>query len=173
MTVNFSASGVKHRMPVDVISLDDSTASMGTGRLERLLVQIVALEFLVIAGTCYLASGIYYETFLSRWPPVEQYVPAALSIALLVLLTALGFKHYVGVQTQSRDRFMWSGIGAVALAFSLFLSLLFVFKIADWYSRGTFFFQFIGAGTAMLITRGTIHAHIRRAIASGAVEARP
>jgi Undecaprenyl-phosphate glucose phosphotransferase len=172
MTVNFSASGVKHRMPVEVTSLGDSAASMATGRLERLLVQIVALEFLVIAGTCYLASGIYYEAFLSRWPPVEQYVPAALSIALLVLLGALGFKHYVGVQTQSRDRFMWSGIGVVALAFSLFLSLLFVFKIAEWYSRGTFFFQFIGAGTAMLIARGTMHAHIRRAIASGAVEAR-
>jgi len=57
------------------------------------------------------------------------------------LLAALGFKHYVGIQAQSRDRFMWSGIGAVALAFSLFLSLLFVFKIADWYSRGTFFFS--------------------------------
>src|SRR6266478_4840780 len=96
--------------------------------------------------------------FLSTWPPFEQYVPAALSIALLVLLAALGFKHYVGVQAQSRDRFMWSGIGAVALAFSLFLSLLFVFKIADWYSRGTFFFQFIGAATAILITRGAIHA---------------
>src|SRR6516164_8627386 len=51
-------------------------------------------------------------------------------------------------------------------------SLLFVFKIADWYSRGTFFFQFVGAGIAMLITRGTLRAHIRRAIASGAVEAR-
>src|SRR5262249_6828734 len=33
-------------------------------------------------------------------------------------------------------------------------------------------FQFVGAGIAMLITRGTLHAHIRRAIASGAVEAR-
>jgi hypothetical protein len=172
MTINFSASGVKPRMAVDATSLGDTAASMVIGRLERLLVQIVALEFLVIAGTCYLASAIYYETFLSTWPPIEQYVPAALSIALLVLLAALGFKHYVGVQAQSRDRFMWSGIGAVALAFSLFLSLLFVFKIADWYSRGTFFFQFIGAATAMLITRGAIHAHIRRAIASGAVEAR-
>ncbi|HKR30849.1 MAG TPA: hypothetical protein VJT08_10235, partial [Terriglobales bacterium] len=159
-------------MPVDARSLGDTAASTVIGRLERLLVQIVALEFLVIAGTCYLASAIYYETFLSTWPPVEQYVPAALSIALLVLLTALGFKHYVGVQMQSRDRFMWSGIGAVALAFSLFLSLLFVFKIADWYSRGTFFFQFIAAGAAMLISRGIVHAYIRRAIASGAVEAR-
>src|SRR5260370_23750589 len=173
MTVNCSASGIKPRMHVEVTSLGDSPASMAAGGLERLLVQIVALEFLVIACICYLASGIYYEPFLARWPPVEQYVAAALSIALLVLLTTLGFKHYVGVQAQSRDRFMWSGIGAVALAFSLFLSLLFVFKIAEWYSRGTFFFQFIGAGTAMLITRATMHAHIRRAIASGAVEARP
>src|SRR5258708_29046141 len=167
MTVNFSASGVSHGMPVDVISLDDSTASMVTGRLERLLVQIVALEFLGIAGTCYLASGIYYETLLSRWATVEQYVPAALSIALLVLLGALGFKHYVGVQTQSRDRFMWSGIGVVGLAFSLFLSLLFVFKIAEWYSRGTFFFQFIAPGPPMLIPRGTMPPHIRPPIPSG------
>src|SRR5262252_99643 len=172
MTINFSASGVKHRMSVDATSLGDSATSTAIGRLERLLVQIVALEFLVIAGTCYLTSAIYYETFLSTWPPLEQYGPAALSIALLVLFTALGFKQYVGVQAQSRDRFMWSGIGAVALAFSLFLSLLFVFKIADWYSRGTFFFQFVGAATAILITRGTIHAHIRHAISSGAVEAR-
>ena len=172
MTVSSSAPGVKHRMPVGATSLGDSAASTVNGRLERLLVQIVALEFLVITATCYLASAIYYETFLSTWAPLEQYGPAALSIALLVLLTALGFKHYVGVQAQSRDRFMWSGIGAVALAFSLFLSFLFVFKIADWYSRGTFFFQFIGAATAILITRGILHAHIRRAIASGAVEAR-
>src|SRR5262249_58943717 len=115
MTVSFSASGVKHRMSVVATSLGDSAGSTAIGRLDRLLVQIVVLEFLVIAGTCYLASAIYHETFLLTWPPIEQYVPAALSIALLVLLAALGFKHYVGVQAQSRDRFMWSGIGAVAL----------------------------------------------------------
>src|SRR5215472_2619330 len=141
MTVSFSAPGVKHRTPVDTISLGESATSKVIGRLERLLVQIAAFEFLVITATCYLASAIYYETFLSTWPPLERYGPAALSIALLVLLTALGFKHYVGIQGQSRDRFMWSGIAAVSLAFSLFLSLLFVFKIADWYSRGTFFFH--------------------------------
>jgi Undecaprenyl-phosphate glucose phosphotransferase len=172
MTVDSSAADVEHQMPVAATSLSDGAISGVTGRLERLLVRIVALEFLLIAGTCYLTSAIYYGTFLATWPPIEHYVPAALSIALLVLLTALGFKHYIGVQAQSRDRFMWSGIGAVALAFSLFLSLLFVFKIADWYSRGTFFFQFMGASIAMLMTRATMHAHIRRAITSGAVEAR-
>jgi Undecaprenyl-phosphate glucose phosphotransferase len=165
MTVNFFASDVAHQIG------DDATPRV-IGRLERLLVRIVALESLLVAGTCYITSAIYYETFLATWPPIEQYVPAALFIAFLVLLTALGFKHYVGIQAQPRDRFMWSGIGAVALAFSLFLSLLFVFKIADWYSRGTFFFQFIGTGVVVLIARASTHTRIRRAIRSGAVEAR-
>jgi len=81
MTVSFSASGVKHRMPVDA-------TSTAIGRLERLLVRIVALEFLVIAGTSYLASAIYYETFLSTWPPIEQY--------------ASGAAHGTGLQTLRR-----------------------------------------------------------------------
>jgi Undecaprenyl-phosphate glucose phosphotransferase len=173
MTMNFSVPDRERQTPVDATSAANGASPAAVGRLEPLVARIVTIEFLVIAGTCYLASAIYYETFLSEWPSAQQqYVPAALSIALLVLLAALGFKHYVGVQAQSRDRFMWSGMGAVALAFSLFLSLLFVLKIADWYSRGTFFFQFLGASAAMLIVRGTMHAHVRRAIQSGVVEAR-
>jgi hypothetical protein len=172
MTVNYSISNVKQPSPVDSPAVPDEPPAVVIGRLEKLLIRVVAAEFLVIAGTCYMTSVIYNEAALSRWPPTERYVPAALAIALLVLLSALGFKHYVRVQAQSRDFFMWSGIGAVALAFSLFLSLLFVFKIADWYSRGTFFFQFFGAAAAMLIVRGTMHARIRKAIHSGAVEAR-
>jgi hypothetical protein len=103
---------------------------------------------------------------------MDQYIPAALFIALLVLLNALGFKHYACVQVQSRDRFMWSGLGAVALAFSLFLSLLFLFKLAEWYSRGAFFFQFGAAAVAILILRGTMHGRICRAVQAGVVEAR-
>jgi len=172
MTVNTSASDVAHQIGVAAEALSDNPSPPVISRLERLLVRVVALEFFLVAGTCYITSAIYYQTFLATWPPLEQYVPASLFIASLVLLTALGFKNYVGIQTQSRDRFMWSGIGAVALAFSLFLSLLFVFKIADWYSRGTFFFQFIGTGVAVLIARASTHTRIRRAIRSGAVEAR-
>jgi Undecaprenyl-phosphate glucose phosphotransferase len=172
MTGNSSASDVAHQIGVAAEALSDNASPPVIGRLERLLVRVVALEFFLVAGTCYITSAIYYETFLATSPPIEQYVPAALLIAFLVLLTALGFKHYVGIQAKSRDRFMWSGIGAVALAFSLFLSLLFVLKIADWYSRGTFFFQFIGTGVVVLIARASTHTRIRRAIRSGAVEAR-
>jgi Undecaprenyl-phosphate glucose phosphotransferase len=172
MTVNSSASDVAHQIGVADEALSDSLTPPTIGRLERLLVRVVALEFFLIASTCYITSTIYYEAFLATSPPIEHYVPAALFIAFLVLLTALGFKHYIGIQAKSRDWFLWSGIGAVALAFSLFLSLLFVLKIADWYSRGTFFFQFIGTGVVMLIARASTHTRIRRAIRSGAVEAR-
>jgi hypothetical protein len=172
MTVNSSASDVAHQIGGAADALSDTPSPPAIGRLERLLVRVVVLEFFLVASTCYITSAIYYETFLAKWPPIEQYVPAALFIAFLVLLTALGFKHYVGIQAKSRDWFMWSGIGAVALAFSLFLSVLFVLKIADWYSRGTFFFQFIGTGVVVLIARASTHTRIRRAIRSGAVEAR-
>jgi hypothetical protein len=98
-------------MPTEAATaLNEIGSPVVVERLERRLVQIVTLEFLLIAGICYVTSAIYYQVFLSTWPPVEHYVPAALSIALLVLLTALGFKHSVGVQAQSRDRFMLRGL---------------------------------------------------------------
>jgi Undecaprenyl-phosphate glucose phosphotransferase len=142
------------------------------GRIEQLLAAIVAVEFFAIAGTSFLTGVVYFGLVLTAWPSTVEYVTAALVIAVLVLLAAFGFKQYVGIQAQSRDRYMWSGMGAVALAFSLFLSLLFVFKVADWYSRGTFFCQFVSVGAAMLIARGTMYGYVRRAIESGTVEAR-
>jgi Undecaprenyl-phosphate glucose phosphotransferase len=172
MALSFSPSDIEYQTPRDATSAADGDSSVVIGRLERLLTKIVALEFLVIAGACYLASVIYNEAFLSRWPPTEQGIPAASFIAFLVLIASLGFKHYLGVQTQSRDRFMWNGLGAILLAFSLLLSLLFVFKTTDWYSRGTFYFQFFGSIAAMLIVRGLAHAHIRHGIQTGMVEAR-
>jgi len=149
-----------------------NTSSVAKGRIERLLALIVAIEFIAIAGSCYLTSLIYYELVLEAWPPTIEYVTAALLIAFLVLATAIGFRQYVAIQAQTRDRYMWSGIGAVALGFSLFLSVLFVFKISDWYSRGTFYSQFLSVSAAMLIARGMMYGRIRRAIESGTVEAR-
>jgi Undecaprenyl-phosphate glucose phosphotransferase len=143
-----------------------------TTRIEHLVLQILIVELLAIAGTCFLASVLYFETVLTQWPSTVQYVIAALAIAVLVLSLSISFRQYVAIQSQSRDRYMWSGIGAVLIAFSLFLSLLFLFKVADWYSRGTFLFQFIGATAAMLLARGTMHSRVRSAILSGTIEAR-
>jgi Undecaprenyl-phosphate glucose phosphotransferase len=167
--MNFSVLDLQQRTATEIA---ERSRTPGVSRLGWLLARIVAVEFLVVAGTCYLASLVYFGAFLPVWPAFDEYITAALSIALLVLLNALCLKHYVGVQAQSRDRFVWSGLGGVALAFSLFLSLLFVFKVAHWYSRGTFFFQFGAAVAATLIMRRSMHARICRAVRSGVVEAR-
>jgi Undecaprenyl-phosphate glucose phosphotransferase len=151
-------------------SAETSSDSLPYGvaaRLEYLLARIVAIEFLAVTAACYLASVVYFELFLSEWPSTTQYVASAFGISGLVLIASFAFKHYVAIQAQPRDRFMWGGLGAVVLAFSLFLSLLFMFKIADWYSR-----QFFGAATAVLIARAIIYSYLHRAITSGLVEAR-
>ena len=129
-------------------------------------------SFPTIAATCFLTSTLYFYAVLTVAPPTSEYVSAALLIALLIVLLSLGLKQYRSIQAQPRDRFMLGGLGAVALGFSLFLSCLFLFKIGDWYSRGTFFSQFFGVGVIVLFMRGLIHSYVRRAIQSGSIEAR-
>ena len=157
------------------IQAPDSLSShspSATTRIEHLVSQILVVEFLAIAGTCFLTSVVYFEIVLTQWPSTVQYVIAALAIAVLVLSVSISFKQYVAIQSQSRDRYMWSGTASSLVAFSLFLSLLFLFKVADWYSRGTFFAQFIGTTAALLAARGVMHSRVRSAILSGTIEAR-
>jgi Undecaprenyl-phosphate glucose phosphotransferase len=149
------------------------TSSAAHGRrLERILAKIIIIEFLSIVIVCFLTSNLYFYAVLTSAPGTLEYVSAALLIAILIILLSLGLKQYVAIQAWPRDRFMLSGLGAVALGFSLFLSLLFLFKIGDWYSRATFFAQFFSVGATILVTRAMMHSYVRRAIRSGAVEAR-
>jgi Undecaprenyl-phosphate glucose phosphotransferase len=158
---------VEHGAPIC-----DCAPPAATKRLEGLLVRLVVIEYLIIAGTCYLTSLLYYDLVLGQWPPHVQYITSGLVIATLALLSALGFRQYVTIQAQSSERFVFSAIAVITLAFSLFLSILFVFKIADWYSRGTFSVQFVGVTFAVLATRGIIHYRVRLAAHSGRIQAR-
>jgi Undecaprenyl-phosphate glucose phosphotransferase len=148
------------------------SSSAPSRRLEGLLAKVIVIEFSIVAAICFLTTCLYYYAVLTVAPTALEYFSAALLIPLLIVLFSLGFKQYLAIQTQPRDRFMLSGLGAVALGFSLFLSLLFLFKIGDWYSRATFFTQFFGVSAAILVARSAIHSHVRRAIRSGSVEAR-
>lgn len=169
---NLSVPDVKGRVSAEDTQFRYGSFPRVSGRIERLVAKVIAIEYLAVAGTCFLASVIYFETVLGKWPPALEYVAANFLIPILVLLPAFGFKQYAAIRSQSRDRYMWSSMAAVTLGFSLFLSVLFVFKIAGWYSRGTFFCQFLTVTVAMLIVRGTTHNYIHRAVLSGRVEAR-
>jgi Undecaprenyl-phosphate glucose phosphotransferase len=137
-----------------------------------LLAKLSFAEFLVVASAAYITSLLYYTVALGHLPDWESYGLSAILIASLVTLVSLGFRHYVALRTQPRHRFLWSGLGAVALAFSFFLSTLFLLKATEDYSRATFFFQFFSVAIAVLSVRTLGWSTIRSAIASGRVAAR-
>jgi Undecaprenyl-phosphate glucose phosphotransferase len=173
MPSDIHASGARSQTSRGVLGLD-SGAYTAT-RLENLsqfLVRTAAVEFIVVALAAYAMSVFYSLAVARRWPPIEAYLPSALFIALLILSVSLALRHYTALQTQPLHRFLWSGVGAVALAFAVFLATLFLLKVTDDYSRATFFIQWAAVAIAVLGMRAMVHAKVQAAIASGRVEAR-
>jgi len=141
-------------------------------RLSVAITKLVIQEFLVVAGSAYIAGVIYHEAIMLEWPSADLYVAADLFLAAIVELVSLGFGHYKNIQSQPRHAFLWSGFGAVALAFSFLLSTLFLLKIAEPYSRATFVFQFITVEIAVLSVRAFFYSRLQSSIAAGLVNAR-
>ena len=143
-----------------------------TRSLSEAIARILALEFFAVAISAYFASLLYHYIGTAAWPPAYQYVPAAVLIALLVLLVSITFHHFEAIQTQPRHRFLWNGIGAVALAFSLFLTTMFLLKVSEDYSRGSFIFQILIVAIALVSTRAVIYSWLQAQIAAGLLAAR-
>src|SRR6266478_4549277 len=135
------------------------------------ITKLVIHEFFVVAGAAYLASVIYHEAVMREWPS-PLYIVANLVLAATVESIALGFGHYKNCQSQSRHGFLFSGFGAVALAFSFLLSALFLLKITELYSRATFVFQFILVEFAVLAARAFFYSRLQSLISAGLVNAR-
>src|SRR6266436_2954930 len=136
------------------------------------ITKLVICEFFVVAGAAYLASVIYHEAVMGELQSSHLYIAANLSLAATVELIALGFGHYKNCQSQSRHAFLFSGFGAVALAFSFLLSALFLLKITELYSRATFVFQFVTVEFAVLAARAFFYSRLQSSIATGLVNAR-
>src|SRR5262249_15363164 len=141
-------------------------------RLSVILLKLLALEYLAVAASAYVTTVFYHFVIWNQGPSVQKYLIASIGIATLVLIVSLAFKHYADIQIQPRHKFLWSGIGGVLLAFSLFFSIIFLLKIGADYSRGTFLIQFIGVSAAALSVRALGFAKVHSAISSADVKAR-
>jgi Undecaprenyl-phosphate glucose phosphotransferase len=167
--INHQAGGTSAVLPSQEVMRVSRASQPLAVAISKLMLQ----EFIVVAGTAYLASLIAHEAIWNQSPPgLEFYLAADLFLAATVEAIALGFGHYKNSQSQSRHAFLFSGFGAVALAFSFLLSALFLLKITELYSRATFVFQFIMVEFAVLAVRAFFHARLQSAIAAGRVNAR-
>jgi Undecaprenyl-phosphate glucose phosphotransferase len=173
MPSDIHASRAPSQTSLGAFGLDnDAFAAVRFENFSHFLARTAAAEFAVVALAAYATSVIYSVAATRSWPAIGAYLPSALSIALLILCVSLAFRHYTALQTQPLHRFLWNGVGAVALAFSFFLATLFLLKVTDDYSRATFFMQWVAVAIAVLGMRAMLHAKVQAATASGRIEAR-
>jgi Undecaprenyl-phosphate glucose phosphotransferase len=144
----------------------------GNRPLNTFMLRSAAGEFLAVGSSSYIASAIYHFTISLSWPPPDKYIFASFSIATFVLIVSVALRQFADIQSQPRHKFLWNGFVAVGLAFSLFLSSMFLLKLSDDYSRGAFLFQIVAAGLAVVIERAISFSRLQFATSRGAIEAR-
>jgi Undecaprenyl-phosphate glucose phosphotransferase len=150
----------------------DKDRTVARGNLSALVAKLAMAEFVGAAAVAYTTSQIYFLLAFRTWAPGQSYFWSALLIAGLILAVSFAFHHYIKLQSQPLHKFLWTGVGGTALAFSFFLSALFLLKLTDDYSRATFFSQFFAVMATVLTVRTIGHSAIRGAITSGRAEAR-
>ena len=155
-------------------SVADAATLEKPARRTRLRIAVgclLAIDFFSVASSMYLSTALYYDVTFKAFPPTP-YIWAALVVGALFVSISLGFRHLGALQKRQLHRFLWNGVGAVALSFVLFLSFIFLLKIAQEYSRGAFLFQFVGVTVAACTSRTFTFLWFRSAVVSGAVEGR-
>jgi len=138
--------------------------SLGGASLVSLIARSAVIEFLVVACAAYLASAVYFEVTTKAWPPTDQYLPTALFIAGMVLIVSLALRDFAAIPAKSQLRFVSGGFAAVIITFLFLLISMFVFKVAQSYSRVTFFTQLTLVAIAVSASRTIMFSRIRAAI---------
>ena len=140
--------------------------------LSPVIAAVLVVEFFAVAASSFAASTIYHYAVFHTLAPFGAYVLAAIYTASLVLLISIGFRHYSAIRRRSLHAFLWNGVGTVALAFSFLLSTMFLLKVAEAYSRGTFVSQLVGVCAAVCLTRAFFYWWLQSALRAGKIEAR-
>jgi Undecaprenyl-phosphate glucose phosphotransferase len=137
--------------------------------LTMILFAIASIECVCMATTAFVAALAYH--FFSHTPldVVTRYIVASLFLGAADACIAARLGQLTHVQKQRRIRFAWSGLGSIAATFLLFTSLLFIFKLSDFYSRGTLILQFICCSVVVFAARLGMYNGFQTAAAAGLV----
>jgi Undecaprenyl-phosphate glucose phosphotransferase len=141
-------------------------------RLHTVLTVYAGMEFFAVAISTYFGSLLYHFLNWKSWQTAPGYFLAAAIIATLVLLISIGLHTFVSFQRQPRHIFLWRGLGSVALAFSIFVTILFFAQSGEAYSRGSLIFQVGCVGITLISARAFFYSWLQGAIASDRIEAR-
>jgi Undecaprenyl-phosphate glucose phosphotransferase len=141
-------------------------------KFSSLVLLSTAAEFFDVVLVALASSIVYARLIEGRLQPDWPYLAAPFAIAAIYTCVSLGLRQYRAIKTRPLHTFTWSGICAVTLSFSFYLSGLFLFKLIGEYSRLTLLLQFVGVALSIVGLRGTIYSTVRTAIAKGLVRPR-
>jgi Undecaprenyl-phosphate glucose phosphotransferase len=140
-------------------------------RLPDAIAGLICAEFLVVGCAAFL-FGKAQQNSVSARVFAERDVLVALMIAALIVCWSGAHHQYRGIQDLSRHQYLLSGLASVALGYSFFLSLLFLFESLEGYSPGTVIWQLSGVAVTLGIERVAAHRLVHSALASGRIAAR-
>jgi Undecaprenyl-phosphate glucose phosphotransferase len=165
-------SGFSASYPPLTSSEATPSKSKGSTRLTTVLIAYAAMEFLAVTCSTFLAQLIYHHFLFGSWQTSPKSIFPAILIATLVLFISIGTRSLNIIRTRPQYVFLWKGLEAVALAFSIFLSIMFVVKLSSEYSRVTFVSQIIGVCLTVTSMRVLFYSWLRSAIITNKIEAR-
>ena len=134
--------------------------------------RMALMDFLTVAATAYFTGFMYHALALQplEAPERSMYVTTALFLSSTSLLISLASRQFATVQLQQQYKFLLSGVGSVALAFSVLLSAMFLLKLSAEYSRATLSLQFVAVTIAVVAERAISHSRLRFLVKSGRIE---
>ena len=132
----------------------------GTGGATGQAIFTVAVEFLTIFIVAFSTSTFYCWIVLDSRIPVEFYMSTAFLLAGATIVISLACRQY-GFQERGRAIFLLDGMFALIFAFSVLLSVLFLSKASQEYSRAIFLAQLVTTSFATLSMRAVVFAFFR------------
>jgi Undecaprenyl-phosphate glucose phosphotransferase len=131
---------------------------------------VASAEFLLITAAAFGAAALYYRVVLATELSVQQYVIASLLLGGIFSLICLIDDQYNAQGENWNRKGISRAAGGVALAFVFLLSVNFLFKVADDYSRGTLLTQWVIVLPALIVLRGFFIHRTELAIAEGRLQ---
>jgi len=173
---SFTNSPASTKLPAHSIAGGKTIpAGSGKSRMAALLALAASAEFVLVVVAAYSAAVFYHRLIgLGSPDPPEaaKYAQESLLISTFQLLVSIGLRQYSRIQTQPRHVFLWSGASSVFFVFSFFISMMFVLRISDGYSRAIVIAQAVSVLLTVFCTRAVLFSFLQHAIASGLIDAR-
>jgi len=132
--------------------------------------RIVLVEFLVITTTSYAASLLYHLFVYGNFYGTNLYLSFSLFLGALYVAFCLTDNQYDLFGEKWRKDGVARSIVAIAFAFSIFLSLIFILEWGSYFSRGTFLSQLVLVTISIVIVRLVLIQQLERAIQSGRLQ---